>query len=624
MNFKEAKQEYQQLSARYRGNQIDQAEFANKVKQLTVKDEMGRLWQIGATSGKWYRLEGRSWIEDTPPVQQVIPPQSFTPPPPQQPPAQPVMAWPSGPSPLPPQPATRKKSGLWIVAIIGGAFIAMVCLGLVLIPAILAFNISVPPSNPAKQESTSGAVQLLPSKVVQPTAEQSKATLNPPNQPTLQPSLSAATNGLNAKGPWLLFSNEQGYLYAANPDGSSATKVFQDAYVAPSDLSSSLSPDGIHLALITSSDSQGQHGLALNIITLPSGQVLKTIPLTTPQTEPGANSLPGDPKFEAIRAITQQEDSLAWSPDGRTLAFIGVMSAPSASLYSYSLDKDKVVYLSGGPSQAYYPSWSPDGKYILYFGAQSFGTGAGYTPSGAWAVRADNSGVISLPTPSGGGDTVVGWMDTHTYLVYSFNIYCGPHKLRLVDIDTLKETAIVANCLYSAALDPKSGNILYTSSNVDTNDSSVAPAGTYLLVKGQRVMKKLDDNAASDVSWNKDAGLFFVKQGKALVAYNAQGSSVQVPLMDGSVPPVISPASGMWSWININPPYSQLFVGLKEKQTIQVDQGILSNPIWTPDGSRLLYFSPDNLISAAGPDFKPILVSNVYGTIDGLIWAGKP
>jgi hypothetical protein len=137
-------------------------------------------------------------------------------------------------------------------------------------------------------------------------------------------------------------------------------------------------------------------------------------------------------------------------------------------------------------------------------------------------------------------------------------------------------------------------------------------------------MKKLDENAASDASWNKDAGLFFVKQGKALVAYDAQGNSVQAPLMDGNFQPVISSASGMWSWINGESPNSQLFTGAKEQQTVQVDQGALSYPTWNPDGSRLFYFSSDGFYTAVEPDFKPGLISKVAGTVDGLIWAGKP
>ena len=650
MNFIEAMQEYHRLKDLYRGKQIDQAEFTYKVNLLRVKDEIGRLWQIGVSSGKWYRYEGETWVEGLPtiapaaqsataqaPYLQAVTPQPQLPQPPTAQQPMPAIVPGSPPIPLPPtlplRQTARNNTGLKIVGMIGGALIVLICLGLA---ALIVYNISVQPSNPAKQVSstttttTAESDQALATKVSrvdQATPDESQATLSVPATPTLQVNRPAAANGLNARGPWLLFSTDKGLLYAANPNGSSLTKVFNDTYIAPYDLSSSLSPDGIHLALITASDSQGLHGLVLHIITLPNGQEVKAIPLTAPKNEPGPDSGPGDPKFEAIRAITQQENSVAWSPDGKTLAFIGLMSEPSADLYSYSLDNDKVVHLSGGPNQAYYPIWSPDGKYILHFGAASFGTGAGYTTGGVWAAQADNSGIVTLPAASGGGDTVVGWTAVHTFLVYSFNIMCGPTNLRTINIDTLKSTTIINNCFYAVAFDPKSGNILYTSSNVDTSDAAVIPAGTYLLSKGQTSAKKIDENAAADASWNKDGGLFFVKEGKFMVAYDAQGGSVQVPQLDGRFQPVISqadPMRSLWIWMNGAPPNSQLFIGAKEQQTIQVDQGTLSYPTWCPDLSRMFYFGADGLHTAVGPDFKPSLVGPVDGTVDGLIWAGKP
>ncbi len=623
MDFTEANQEYQLLIEQYLLKQIDQAEFDSKLNLLKVTDEQGQLWQID-NNGKWYLNEGQPLPNAAPPLDQAQPP--IQPPPIQQPPIlQPVPVPPAAGAPLKEVKTSPKKSSWRIVAIIGAVLILCVCLGLA---ALIIYGNSLPPSNQAKPSATSKPSQAIPTKIILATPNESEATLSSQPTPTIQPNRPVTANGLMAKGPWLLFSTDKGFLYAANPDGSMVTQVSKDTFIAPYDLSSSLSPDGIHLALITASDSQGLHGLVLHILTLPEGQEVKAIPLTDPKTEPGPDAAPGDPSFEAIRAMTQQENSVAWSPDGRTLAFIGFMTGPSADLYSYSLDQDKVVHLSGGPSQAYYPLWSPDGKYILHFGVTTFGTGAGYTTSGMWAARANNSSVITLPNPTGGGDTVVGWTDAHTFLVYSFNITCGPNNLRTVNIETLKVTTLINKCFYSVAFDPKSGAILYTSSNVDTSDTTVIPAGTYFLAKGQQNAQKIAENAAADASWNKDGSLFFVKEDNTLVAYDAQGSSVMVPKLDGNFQPAISrsnPLLGPWIWINNAAPNSQLFVGAKEQKTIQVDQGTLSYPTWSPDDSRIFYFSPEGLHTAIGPEFKPKLITfAVDGKVDSLIWAGLP
>ncbi len=65
--FIEARRAYQQLQSQYSANKIDKAAFQQAVEQLAVQDPFGDLWQIGVTSGNWYRFDGREWVEDYPP-----------------------------------------------------------------------------------------------------------------------------------------------------------------------------------------------------------------------------------------------------------------------------------------------------------------------------------------------------------------------------------------------------------------------------------------------------------------------------------------------------------------------------------------------------------------------------
>ncbi|HKZ24582.1 MAG TPA: hypothetical protein VJ398_02195, partial [Acidimicrobiia bacterium] len=76
--------------------------------------------------------------------------------------------------------------------------------------------------------------------------------------------------------------------------------------------------------------------------------------------------------------------SMAWSPDGRQLAFMGLMEGPTADLYLYSLEDGQIRWLSSGPAHAIRPSWSPDGDYIVHHGVLGMGTGAGFSVTGAW------------------------------------------------------------------------------------------------------------------------------------------------------------------------------------------------------------------------------------------------
>jgi hypothetical protein len=66
VDFEEAKQEYLRLKAAFEAGEISAAQFEEAVYDLTLIDVDGYLWQIGLSSGAWYRKEGDVWIEATP------------------------------------------------------------------------------------------------------------------------------------------------------------------------------------------------------------------------------------------------------------------------------------------------------------------------------------------------------------------------------------------------------------------------------------------------------------------------------------------------------------------------------------------------------------------------------
>jgi hypothetical protein len=68
VDFETANTEYLRLKAAYEANEIDAAQFEEAVYGLSLLDSEGQLWQIGLSSGAWYRKEGDTWIEDSPPV----------------------------------------------------------------------------------------------------------------------------------------------------------------------------------------------------------------------------------------------------------------------------------------------------------------------------------------------------------------------------------------------------------------------------------------------------------------------------------------------------------------------------------------------------------------------------
>jgi len=66
MDFKQTQQAYTRLKDQLEQGRITADEFETRVNEMVVTDSTGVLWQIGVSSGKWYRYDGQTWVEDVP------------------------------------------------------------------------------------------------------------------------------------------------------------------------------------------------------------------------------------------------------------------------------------------------------------------------------------------------------------------------------------------------------------------------------------------------------------------------------------------------------------------------------------------------------------------------------
>lgn len=125
--FKKAEDEYFRLKGQLAAGRITQAQFEAALKDLAFQDALGRFWNLGPDSGKWYMHVGQNWVESDP-ATTTAPSNERTKmlPPPMATPSQSVVASPG------------KKSGgcgvagiaiglivlVLLVAVIGGLFFA--------------------------------------------------------------------------------------------------------------------------------------------------------------------------------------------------------------------------------------------------------------------------------------------------------------------------------------------------------------------------------------------------------------------------------------------------------------------------------------------------------------------
>jgi hypothetical protein len=66
MDFQDLQRQYDELREQFDAGEMSEEEFKDKLEGLQLKDEQGRYWTIGALTGKWYRYDGRRWVQETP------------------------------------------------------------------------------------------------------------------------------------------------------------------------------------------------------------------------------------------------------------------------------------------------------------------------------------------------------------------------------------------------------------------------------------------------------------------------------------------------------------------------------------------------------------------------------
>jgi hypothetical protein len=435
---------------------------------------------------------------------------------------------------------------------------------------------------------------------------------------------------LNAEGPWLLIETDQG-LWAINPDGSGLTQLTTVDYWH-GDLKAAVQPGGHEIATIIPEYNPNTSDLIqilLNVISLPIGNFARITDQTGADLVGAIHSNSGgviDPLSPAVRAITDRT-SFAWSPDGTRLAFISAMDGPSADLYIYDETTFKIRRVSQDMNQDFAPSWSPDGQHILYLEAAGFGSGAGMVMSGVWVANGDGSNATELYQTKSSGENIDGWLNDTTVLLDTWNIVCGPGKLRLYDVVSKKQTMLNDGCITSASASGGLGAALFS------NDS-----GLYMLTSDnpQPVQVSQEPNARID-PWGPDDYVFTVRFDGGLLAtfgpgdYDHQVSPVTAPAGPSLLPYDIADVAEygvIWGWTSQNPSQPGAWITGPGVEIGQIYPGAARFPAWDPH-NNLLFFA---LTESGGYDIYLTTfdahytdlnnVNHLDADINNVVWLG--
>jgi hypothetical protein len=218
-----------------------------------------------------------------------------------------------------------------------------------------------------------------------------------------------------------------------------------------------MSPNNRTLAFVVSSttDSQISEDYSLYFVRLPNIDPVLLSPLfAQTQLDNIATHFPeADPlayekgtasylRHSVAFAITQQH-SIAWSPDGRYLAFVAALDGVTTDLYVFDTDSNTVSRISYGPSTyATRLMWSPDGRYVIHQAVADFNLGrsGGYNPSSLWASSLNGTQPALLLE---GPTEAIGWISSRYLMaVLWMDLGCGAYNLVLIDVPLARYTTL--------------------------------------------------------------------------------------------------------------------------------------------------------------------------------------
>jgi WD40 repeat protein len=456
-------------------------------------------------------------------------------------------------------------------------------------------------------------------------AESTVSTLSPvdPAQPA-QPTLQAETDDAQSVVAEQLLVVTSSGLWAVNEVTHEAVQLSFDQLDNTWDLQVGMSPDKKVFAYLT-----GFGGASINpmlvVFDLEKNYLILQIKLTGLLSQPGMENIPGESAFEAIRAM-QFTDSLAWSPDGQRLAFVGAQDGDSADVYLFDREDASVTRLSDEAGHASALHWSSNGQFIEYVSVNSFGTGAGFDMNGLLVYDFNSKKAQLLETLDSNGEDFLAWMDNSQFLINSISRTCGgADNLRIVDASSFNQQVIVDQGFTAAAYDPENKfGMLSVAYNYD-NCGSGEPLGIGLMIFGEAVpvlgadgpiigefgFKKFEEVTAYSIGFNPQGNFFTIygEGGLQNIYYdNGKGRLNILPEVKDLVP-YPSPGGDYWAWASSW--QAGLWITENNSNPFEISPPFTGRPVWSWDGKTMYFIENDRILLASSPYFVPEFLQEV-------------
>lgn len=332
---------------------------------------------------------------------------------------------------------------------------------------------------------------------------------------------------LPSDGPWLVYPAPDGEgVHVYDVESGDILEISLPEPLIMLDLTQGLSPDG-HTLIVRAGLATNTDELALYKIDLPSTEVTPLTPLLSLSLQRLIVNEEDDRAFETLEAVTRP-DGIAWSPDGRFLAFTAALDNDSSDLYVFDTERERIDRLNGLYSHSATPFWAPENNWLIF-------QELSYDDQGGWRSEVlseisipgyVNHNTLYVPPANSQEEGLLGWVNAQSLISYSQTVEVLS-VLRQVNVETSEVSSIIGGSFVKAALDPESKALAYLLSEVDAS-SKGSMAGVYLRKSGRASADLLRGGVWEDLIW-EDGGMFVAAGSQGVFAFTPEEESVALP-----------------------------------------------------------------------------------------------
>ncbi len=400
--------------------------------------------------------------------------------------------------------------------------------GAILILSSLACSLVSP--TPASWAGTPSAEARAATNTAYAATQQAAPTQPTPIPPTPTPEIARTpptpSPTTPPDGPWLVYpAPDAAGLHAFDVEAGTIRLIPLPPPILWQDLHTGLAPDGRSLYLRAGSPNNTDE-LAIYRVDLPAGEVAKLTPLLSIVLQRRIVNAQGTRAGQALDAVTAPQ-SLAWSPNGRFLAFLAALDSDSSDVYLFDTLKERFERLTGLYSQSATPVWAPQSNWLVHQEIIPDAAGEDVRVESVQVIRVpgyDDQRALYLPSTESQQEIFLGWVNAQSFISYS-RTPDFPRTLRLVNVETGETSLILPGEFTGAAFDPKSRTLALSLQENQAPPAEGLIAGVYRLPPDRAALTLQRAGIWQGLTW-APGGLFLAEGPQGALAFSPEGDSL--------------------------------------------------------------------------------------------------